>query len=134
MTFELVAIRDQQGNIHHSSDGGVYYFLIVSKTPVSFAKVFENVYDVPVELCEIETRDIYRNYGYAKILLSMLAEKYHVDKIPHYGEFTQCGFDYVSKYLDRSGGDEAIAHYPHYTNKNPLTFVKDWDNMIPKYY
>lgn len=80
-----------------------------------------------VWLYDIETRDGYRNQGYSKILLKMVAEHFGFDNVQHTGGYTPEGFDYVSKNVTRPYGATPQTK----ASFSQMGFVHDWDLRQP---
>lgn len=76
-----------------------------------------------VWLYDIETREGYRNQGFSKMLLKMIAEHFGFDGVQHTGGYTPDGFDYVSKNVTRPYG----ATPQNRASFSQMGFVHDWD-------
>lgn len=120
------------GNDFKGQDGGRYLFLTVRGVNVAAVKIYEE--DGP-SLCDIETRPEYRHQGYAKELLKQVADLYGVERVSHTGGYTQAGFDFISKHLDRSGTREpAEVRFPEYDEEtNPFSIIEDWDSQLTRW-
>lgn len=110
-------------------DGGLHYWLLLEGEPVAYAKVYERTeaQGTVVELCDIETREGFRNRGYATAILEAIAEGYGVDRVSHGGSYTPDGYSYISSKLKRIGNPSrgpAVA---------PMGFVHDWATLAQKY-
>lgn len=81
-----------------------------------------------VWLWDIETREEYRNQGYSKILLKMVAEHFNFDQVQHDGNFTPEGWSFLRSNLRRPEAAEKLKA-PRFRSQN---FVEDWDNRISK--
>lgn len=119
MKFSIV---DKTG---YTTDGGKHYFLLVDNVPVTYVKVYENVDGYPVSLCDIETRPEFKNQGYAKKTLQMIAAMYDVEKLHHDGGYTVQGFQYIQQFVTGCTATE-----PEFRDQ---VFVKDWDTLQRKY-
>lgn len=118
--LELRKIESLEGSVF------THYLLASRNVPLVYLKCREEALGSPVVLEEIETRDIFRGYGYASTALKMLAEIYGLEKVPHYGEFSTEGFAYLSKHLDRNGaGDPKVIR-----NFESMSFVRDWSALV----
>lgn len=112
-------------------DGGLHFWLTANSTPVSYAKVYNHTdspVDPHVELCDIETRLEYRNHGYAKLLLNMIAEQFAVPYITHTGIYTPNGLDYIAKHVNSTDNTPTIE-----AEAEPMAFVYSWDSFAQKY-
>lgn len=110
-------------------DGGLHYWLLADGEPVAYAKVYESTgpQGTVVELCDIETREGFRNRGYATAILEAIAEGYGIDQISHSGSYTPAGYSYIASKLKRIGNPSkgpAVA---------PMSFVHDWQTLAQKY-
>lgn len=110
-------------------DSGLQYWLFKDDTAVAFVKVYDNYCGHVVSLCDIETREGYRNQGFATMLLSLIAELYGVDQVHHDGGYTPDGFAYISSKVCNSGREyDKVA--PAFS---PMNFVADWDKLYTVY-
>lgn len=82
-----------------------------------------------VELWDIETREGYRNNGYATAIIEKVTEHYDVDEVIHDGGFTPDGFNFVRHLVTRPKNADVLdgARYG-----NNAKFVHDWDRRVPK--
>lgn len=82
-----------------------------------------------VELWDIETREGYRNKGYATAIIEKVAEHYDVDEVIHGGGFTPDGFNFVQHLVTRPKNADFLdgAQYG-----NNVKFVHDWDRHVPE--
>lgn len=114
---------------HVGPDGGLHYWLLADGEAVAYAKVYESTgpAGTVVELCDIETREEFRNRGYATAILTAIAEGYGIDRVSHGGSYTPDGYSYISSKLKRIGNPSrgpAVA---------PMGFVHDWTTLAQKY-
>lgn len=114
---------------HTGPDGGLHFWLIIGGIPVAYAKIYEksSSFGTIVDLCDIETREEYRNRGYATELLSTIAQGYGVLKLSHRGSYTADGFSYIAPKLNRIGEP---ARGPSH---GPMRFVSDWATLTTEY-
>lgn len=110
-------------------DQGHHYWLMVDGEAVSYAKVYESTgpRGTVVELCDIETREEFRNRGYATAILSAIAEGYGVEQVSHRGSYTPDGYSYISAKLKRIGDPSRGPGVA------PMGFVQDWTTLARKY-
>lgn len=108
-------------------DGGLKYWLCLNGKPVSFAKVYDHSRSsgTVIELCDIETREGYKNQGYATKLLQSIAEGHQVSAVVHSGGYTPDGFNFIASKLQREGEPAKGASY------RAMSFVYDWDSFTP---
>lgn len=101
-------------------DGGWHHWLEVDGVIVSYAKVYDK--GDHVELCDIETREGYRNKGYATQILRQVAREHGQTEIIHNGGYTPDGAAFLKGKVKRSDD------YPP-GSFEPMSFVHDWDSM-----
>lgn len=77
-----------------------------------------------VYLYTIETREGYRNRGYATHALNLLKEAYNVPEILHDGSYTPEGFNYIRSKLNwlPSGGEQEAK-----IGFRSMNFVENWE-------
>ena len=122
-TAELV--RNIPYNRRHSD-----WWLVIDNTVVAYARTYHDDWQGGTEkLCDVETREEYRNQGYAKKILAMIAEEVGVKRVYHSGSYTPDGFNFL--YSTGIIGDQPTP--VNGPTCNPMTFVRDWDEMIPKF-
>ena len=114
---------------HTGPDGGEHYWLVAngSGVPVAYSKVYPDYFGRPVSLADIETREGFRNFGYASLILELIAEKFSAPQVHHDGAFTDDGYHYIAKLLNRSNAAPARV------DCDDMSFVYDWDSFTPRY-
>lgn len=110
-------------------DGGLHYWLLANGLPVAYAKIYESTghRGTVIELCDIETREGYRNRGYATAILEKIAEGYGIEAVSHGGSYTPDGYSYIAPKLKRIGNPSRGPAV------GPMGFVHDWDTLAQKY-
>jgi GNAT superfamily N-acetyltransferase len=113
------------------NSGIKYIYLEINGVTVAAVKL--NDADGVPALWDIETRKEFRNRGYGKKIISMIAQDYNIKRLEHSGGFTQNGVDYVSQYLDRptNAGAPAENVFYEYDDDNSFAFIHDWDQHQP---
>lgn len=123
---EQAFMCDDMWNAWLEVDGATVAYARYQHTPKLNEDGKENA-RAGVWLYDIETREEYRNKGYSKILLSMLAEEYGFDQVSHDGGYTPEGWDFLHKNLDDSERYYEVTG-PRFSSQN---FVRDWDERQP---
>lgn len=118
---ELVSFRGSRDNTWH-------FFMTVDKTPVCYVMVDDSSGDPVLEL--IETRDIFRGYGYAKQAITEVAHTFGRDTLVSSGVFTHDGNTRIKHLLD--------SHSPSSVRVSDdgfgfTVYVADWENMVPAF-
>lgn len=111
------------------ADRGLHYWLIADGTPVAYAKIYESTgpEGTVLELCDIETREEYRNRGYATAILEKIVSGYGVEAVGHGGSYTPDGYLYISSKVKRVGEPATGPSF------RAMGFVHDWDTLAQKY-
>lgn len=123
---EQAFMRDDLWNAWLTVDGVTVAFARFQYTPKQ-SDGKENR-DAGCWLYDIETREGYRNKGYSKMLLKMIADEYGFDSVCHDGGYTPEGWDYIHKYLDNPRQYGTPVTGPKFS---PQNFVYDWEDRIP---
>lgn len=118
-----------KSSVFYSDKENSHFWLMVNGTPIAFARAVYDSDENIVVLYEIEVRDIYRGYGYGKIILDLISEHYMLP-VHSEGIYTPLGWKAFGSHLPLMPG--GIIHVDQFDDKQ-YRFVKDWDNLVPEY-
>lgn len=106
---------------HTGPDRGEHFWLLHDATTVGYCKVY--ALDGRVGLCDIETREEYRNQGIAADLLARVADHSRVPAIAHVGGYTSDGHAFLRGMVERADG------WPEKSDYAAMSFVRDWASL-----
>lgn len=119
-----IELKFQKNTLHDR----YHCFLLADGFPVSYVAFYLDE-NKDIQLMDIETREGFRNYGYATMILEELSRQNNNRPVHHNGSFTDDGYHYIKNKLLRNEYEN-----PAKISYRAMTFVHNWDEMQPKYF